>query len=53
ECPVCGRRFLRTSDIYRHIRTHTGEKPYQCQYCSYSACQKGNLRSHMGRVHAD
>ncbi|GAA6095963.1 zinc finger protein 536 isoform X1 [Tachysurus ichikawai] len=27
------------------------QRPFQCQYCSYSASQKGNLKTHVLCVH--
>lgn len=29
------------------MRIHTGEKPFQCQYCPYTTTQKGSLRIHI------
>ncbi|KAB5525933.1 hypothetical protein PHYPO_G00145900 [Pangasianodon hypophthalmus] len=28
-----------------------GQRPFQCQYCPYSASQKGNLKTHVLCVH--
>ena len=50
-CGYCGHAFYRPSQLATHIRTHTGEKPYRCSVCSYSAAQKGNMRRHMQLVH--
>lgn len=50
-CGYCGHVFCRPSTLATHIRTHTGEKPYRCSVCSYSAAQKGNMRRHMHLVH--
>ncbi|XP_042224562.1 longitudinals lacking protein, isoforms H/M/V-like isoform X6 [Homarus americanus] len=49
-CPVCGRAFggkNRHFNLARHMRTHTGEKPYACPYCPHRATQKVNLKGHI------
>ncbi|KAK2836318.1 hypothetical protein Q7C36_014187 [Tachysurus vachellii] len=50
-CPVCGKNFSQPSHYRTHMRSHTGERPFQCQYCPYSASQKGNLKTHVQTVH--
>ncbi|KAF7687997.1 hypothetical protein HF521_014003 [Silurus meridionalis] len=30
---------------------NSGQKPFQCRYCPYSASQKGNLKTHVLCVH--
>ncbi|XP_068240486.1 longitudinals lacking protein, isoforms H/M/V-like isoform X22 [Palaemon carinicauda] len=51
ECVVCGRGFGRLEDLRRHMRTHTGEKPYLCPYCSFRAAVKSSVYRHMRTVH--
>lgn len=50
-CHHCGKVFQFSNDLRKHIRTHTGEKPYRCPYCSYRATQKVHLRGHVLRRH--
>lgn len=31
-CPTCQKPFPKPYDLTRHIRSHTGEKPFVCEY---------------------
>ncbi|XP_068230363.1 zinc finger and BTB domain-containing protein 7B-like isoform X5 [Palaemon carinicauda] len=50
QCPYCKYSSERKDHVVKHIRTHTGEKPFVCQYCPYSATTKDKLISHF-RTH--
>lgn len=49
QCFDCGKVFA-SGYLDSHMRTHTGEKPYECQLCDLKFAQSGNLALHM-RVH--
>lgn len=52
-CPLfsCGRLFKRMEHLKRHLRTHTMERPYQCQRCKKRFSRSDNLNQHV-RTHA-
>ena len=52
-CPFCTKIMKLKADVKRHIRTHTGEKPYACKFCPYRSSQKGTLQYHVQHIHGD
>jgi len=47
QCSTCGKSFKKPSDLIRHVRIHTGEKPFQCELCSREFTVKSTLDSHI------
>ncbi|KAJ1530397.1 hypothetical protein ONE63_005305 [Megalurothrips usitatus] len=52
KCRYCNRVFPREKSLQAHLRTHTGERPYICDYpgCSKAFSQSGQLKTHQ-RLH--
>ncbi|XP_069173785.1 zinc finger and BTB domain-containing protein 7A isoform X41 [Procambarus clarkii] len=50
QCPFCVYSSDRKDHMTKHIRTHTGEKPYICPHCPYRSGTKNTLNNHI-RIH--
>ncbi|XP_066948870.1 longitudinals lacking protein, isoforms H/M/V-like isoform X16 [Macrobrachium rosenbergii] len=50
-CHLCGQKCRSSSEMKRHVMTHTGERPYKCPHCFYSSTLKTNVRRHMICMH--
>ncbi|XP_028684161.2 zinc finger protein 341 isoform X12 [Macaca mulatta] len=47
KCSYCDKSFTKNFDLQQHIRSHTGEKPFQCIACGRAFAQKSNVKKHM------
>uniref|UniRef100_W5L9E8 Zinc finger and BTB domain containing 7C n=1 Tax=Astyanax mexicanus TaxID=7994 RepID=W5L9E8_ASTMX len=51
QCPICNKVIQGAGKLPRHMRTHTGEKPYMCSICEVRFTQdklKIHMRKHTG-----
>ena len=46
SCPVkpCERRFSRSDELSRHVRIHTGQKPFKCEVSSTGRLSLGHKK---------
>ncbi|KAH8328142.1 hypothetical protein KR067_004474, partial [Drosophila pandora] len=50
QCPHCPKRCKLRGNLLKHIRLHSGERPYKCESCQSSFKDKTTLKQH-SRIH--
>ncbi|KAF8769908.1 Zinc finger and BTB domain-containing protein like [Argiope bruennichi] len=46
KCQICSYTSYYVTHLKRHVRTHTGERPYKCEVCHRGFSDKSALRRH-------
>lgn len=50
-CKHCGKALMTNDALKKHVRVHTGERPYNCDFCDKRFTQSSGLYAHMQRAH--
>ncbi|XP_071497477.1 uncharacterized protein [Diadema antillarum] len=51
-CPICNMTFQHASQLMRHRRTHSNERPFECAECHQAFRRKCHLKRHWQRIHS-
>nr|XP_033333837.1 zinc finger protein 729-like [Megalopta genalis] len=46
-CEECGKTFFEKHDFRKHMRIHTGDKPYRCTVCARAFTTHSSLSQHL------
>ncbi|KAH9505695.1 hypothetical protein Btru_055522 [Bulinus truncatus] len=49
SCSFCFRTFTAKNNLKRHVRLHTGSRPYKCSQCPQTFARRDDLKGHVLR----
>lgn len=50
-CHVCPKSYFANNKLQKHIRTHTGERPFGCHMCDKRFIDKSYVKQHLKTAH--
>uniref|UniRef100_A0A8C7DT02 C2H2-type domain-containing protein n=1 Tax=Oncorhynchus kisutch TaxID=8019 RepID=A0A8C7DT02_ONCKI len=50
-CPQCEKRFSHQHHLKRHLKVHTGERPFACTHCGKRFSERSYLGIHQHKMH--
>ena len=51
QCRLCGKMNPRKYDLQKHVRIHTGERPFACKVCQRTFNDKSAIIKHLRNMH--
>ena len=51
RCSVCDSLLGNATSLKRHMRVHSGEKPFSCDLCKQAFARKATLSNHYAAIH--
>jgi Zinc finger, C2H2 type len=51
DYPGCGKSFGQKTALANHTNTHTGDKPFHCNLCSFRSGDKSTIFKHKKKIH--
>ncbi|XP_023213070.1 zinc finger protein 33A-like isoform X2 [Centruroides sculpturatus] len=51
KCNFCLKVCASPAELRRHLRTHTKERPFSCNFCNGTFTEKSSLSTHIRKIH--